>query len=35
MTVIIEKVIPLSLPGFTGFGSVTVKGVQAEVVQEV
>ena len=35
VTVVIEKVISLGLPGFTGFGSVTVRGVQAEVVQEV
>jgi Flp pilus assembly protein TadG len=35
VTVAIEKIIPLSLPGFTGFGSVTVRGVQAEIVQEV
>lgn len=35
VTVTIEKVIPLGLPGLTGFRSVIVRGVQAEVVQEI
>lgn len=31
----VQKVIALNLPGFTGFSTVTVRGKQAEVVQEI
>lgn len=35
VTVEVQKVISLNLPGFTGFSTVTVRGKQAEVVQEI
>lgn len=35
VTVEVEKIISLNLPGFTGFSTITVRGKQAEVVQEV
>lgn len=31
----VQKVIALNLPGFTGFSTITVRGKQAEVVQEI